>query len=97
MVVIVALKHGTKGITSYASIFIGIIVGYIVVTIMAQVLPTTYEYVNAAGETSFFATKSWVLDWQQVKDASWFAVPKLLPVGLKFDAERSFQLESCLS
>ena len=85
LVVIVALKHGTKGITSYASIFIGIIVGYIVVTIMAQVLPTTYEYVNAAGET-ITATKSWVLDWQQGKDASWFAVPKLLPVGLKFDA-----------
>ena len=51
LVVIVALKHGTKGITSYASIFIGIIVGYIVVSIMAQILPTTYEYVNAAGET----------------------------------------------
>lgn len=85
LVVIVALKHGTKGITSYASIFIGIIVGYIVVIIMAQVLPTTYEYVNAAGET-ITATKSWVLDWQQVKDASWFAIPKLLPVGLKFDA-----------
>ena len=77
---IVALKHGTKGITSYASIFIGIIVGYIVVTIMAQVLPTTYEYVNAAGET-ITATKSWVLDWQQVKDASWFAVPKLFRLG----------------
>ena len=40
--------------------FIGIIVGCIVVTIMAQVLPTTYEYVNAAGET-ITATKSWVL------------------------------------
>ena len=85
LVVIVALKHGTKGITSYASIFIGIIVGYIVVSIMAQILPTTYEYVNAAGET-ITATKSWVLDWQQVKDASWFAIPKLLPVGLQFDA-----------
>ena len=36
---------------------------------MAQVLPTTYEYVNAAGET-ITATKSWVLDWQQVKDAA---------------------------
>ena len=67
LVVIVALKHGTKGITSYASIFIGIIVGYIVVSIMAQIFPTTYEYVNAAGET-ITATKSWVLDWQQVKD-----------------------------
>ena len=85
LVVIVALKHGTKGITSYASIFIGIIVGYIVVSIMAQIFPTTYEYVNAAGET-ITATKSWVLDWQQVKDASWFAIPKLLPVGLQFDA-----------
>lgn len=85
LVVIVALKHGTKGITSYASIFIDIIVGYIVVSIMAQIFPTTYEYVNAAGET-ITATKSWVLDWQQVKDASWFAIPKLLPVGLQFDA-----------
>lgn len=27
-----------------------------------------------------------MLDWQQVKDASWFAIPKLLPVGLQFDA-----------
>lgn len=52
---------------------------------MAQIFPTTYEYVNAAGET-ITATKSWVLDWQQVKDASWFAIPKLLPVGLQFDA-----------
>ena len=84
LVVIVALKHGTKGITSYASIFIGIIVGYILVTIMAQILPTTFEYVDAAGET-VTATKSWVLDWQQVKDASWFAIPEFMPVGIKFD------------
>lgn len=57
LVVIVALKHGTKGITSYASIFIGIIVGYIVVTIMAQVLPTTYEYVNAQRENPMASVK----------------------------------------
>lgn len=85
LVVIVALKHGTKGITSYASIFIGIIVGYIVVSIMAQVLPTTFTYVNEAGET-IEATKSWVLNWKEVADASWFAIPKFMPVSLKFDA-----------
>lgn len=85
LVVIVALKHGTKGITSYASIFIGIIAGYILVAVMAQILPTTFTYTNEAGE-AVEATKSWVLNWQQVKDASWFAVPEFLPVALKFDA-----------
>lgn len=85
LTVIVALKHGTKGITSYASIFIGIIVGYIVVSIMAQVLPTTFTYTNEAGEV-VEATKSWVLNWKEVADASWFAIPQFLPVGIKFDA-----------
>lgn len=80
LIVIVALKHGTKGITSYASIFIGIIVGYILVSVMALVLPTTG--VTAEGVEY---TKSWVLNWQEVKDASWFAVPKLLPVDIVFD------------
>lgn len=80
LIVIVALKHGTKGITSYASIFIGIIVGYILVSIMALVLPTTG--VTAEGVEY---TKSWVLNWQEVRDASWFAVPKLLPVDIVFD------------
>lgn len=80
LIVIVALKHGTKGITSYASIFIGIIVGYILVSIMAVVLPTTG--VTAEGVEY---TKSWVLNWQEVRDASWFAVPKLLPVDIVFD------------
>lgn len=39
LVVIIALKHGTKGMTSVSSILIGIIVGYIVAAIMALVLP----------------------------------------------------------
>lgn len=80
LIVIVALKHGTKGITSYASIFIGIIVGYILVSVMALILPTTG--VTADGVEY---TKSWVLNWQEVRDASWFAVPKLLPVDIVFD------------
>ena len=39
LVVIVVLKHGTKGMTSSSSILIGIIVGYIAAAIMGLVLP----------------------------------------------------------
>ena len=80
LLVIVALKHGTKGITSASSILIGIIVGYIVAAIMGLVLPTTA--VNADGVEY---TKAWVLNWDKVKEASWFALPKPLPVKLVFD------------
>ena len=80
LIVIVALKHGTKGMTSASSILIGIIVGYIVAGIMAVVLPTTG--IDAEGVEY---TKAWVLNWQKVADASWFAVPKILPVKLVFD------------
>ena len=84
LVVIVTLKHCTKGISSYASIFIGIIVGYVLVSVMAVVLPTTFTYTNAAGEV-VEATKSWVLNWEEVKAASWFAIPEFMPVPIKFD------------
>ena len=80
LIVIVALKHGTKGMTSASSILIGIIVGYIVAAIMAAILPTTG--IDAEGVEY---TKAWVLNWQKVADASWFAVPKILPVKLVFD------------
>ena len=85
LVVIVVLKHGTKGFTSFASILIGIIVGYVLVSIMAAVLPTTFTYVDDAGAT-VEATKSWVLNWDKVASASWFAVPKIMPVKWVFDA-----------
>ena len=80
LIVIVALKHGTKGMTSSSSILIGIIVGYVVAAIIGAVLPTTG--VSADG-TEF--TKAWVLNWDKVVEASWFAVPKLMPVKLVFD------------
>lgn len=80
LVVIIALKHGTKGMTSVSSILIGIIVGYIVAAIMALVLPTTG--VTAEGVEY---TKAWVLNWDKVAQAKWFAVPALLPVKLVFD------------
>ena len=31
-------------------------------------------------------TKSWVLNWDKVAEASWFAVPKIMPVKPVFDA-----------
>lgn len=81
LLVIIAFKHGTKGMTSASSILIGIIVGYIVAAIMGLVLPTTA--VNAEGVEY---TKAWVLNWDKVAQASWFSIPKLTPVKLVFDA-----------
>lgn len=80
LIVIVALKHGTKGMTSASSILIGIVVGYIVAALMAMFLPTTG--VNADGVEY---TKAWVLNWDKVAQAEWFAIPKILPVKPVFD------------
>mgnify|MGYP003183401230 CR=1 FL=1 len=86
LVVIIALKHGTKGFTSFSSILLGIIVGYVLVSVMAMVLPTTFTYVDETGAT-IEATKSWVINWSKVSDASWFAIPKIMPVKWAFDAK----------
>ena len=81
LVVIIVLKHCTKGITSSASILFGIIVGYVVAAIMGMVLEPTA--VNAEGVEY---TKAWVLNWSKVADASWFAIPEIMPVKPVFDA-----------
>ena len=47
---------------------------------MGFVLPTTG--VTADGVEY---TKAWVLNWQKVADASWFAIPTLMPVKPVFD------------
>lgn len=80
LVVIIVLKHGTKGMTSSSSILIGIIAGYITAGIMGLVLPTTG--VTAEGVEY---TKAWVLNWDKVAEASWFSIPKLMPVKPVFD------------
>ena len=80
LVVILILKHCTKGITSTASILFGIIVGYIASMIMGVVLDPTG--VTAEGVEY---TKAWVLNWDKVAAASWIAVPKLMPVKIVFD------------
>ncbi len=80
LVVILAFKHGTKGVTSSSSILLGILCGYVVASLMGLFLPTTG--VTADGVAY---TKAWVLDWSKVASASWFAVPKLMPVKPVFD------------
>lgn len=80
MIIILILKHGAKGMASSSCILIGIICGYIICAIMGLCLETTA--VNADGVEY---TKAWVLNWGKVADASWFSVPKLLPVKPVFD------------
>ena len=80
LVVILFFKHWTNGFLSSSSILIGIVAGYIAAFIMSFVLPTTG--VTADG-VEF--TKAWVLNWNKVAQASWFAIPKLVPVKIIFD------------
>ena len=80
LIVILFFKHGTKGFFSSSSILLGIIAGYIAAFIMGMVLPTTG--VTAKGVTF---TKSWVLNWDKVANAGWFAVPDFMPVDIIFD------------
>lgn len=80
MIIILALKHGTKGLTSSSCILIGIIIGYIICAVLSFILPTTA--VNADGVEY---TKAWVLNWDKVAQAKWFAVPQVMPVKPVFD------------
>ena len=61
-------------------ILIGIIAGYVLCFIMGMILPTTA--VNADGVEY---TKAWVLNFDKVREASWFALPKVMPVKPIFD------------
>ena len=80
MIIILALKHGAKGMASSSCILIGIIAGYIICAVLGMVLPTTA--VTADGVEY---TKAWVLNWDKVAQAKWFAVPQLMPVKPVFD------------
>lgn len=80
LVVILVLKHCTKGITSTASILFGIIVGYIASMIMGVVL----DPVGVTAEGVEY-TKAWALNWSKVAEASWFAIPEIMPVDIVFD------------
>lgn len=78
--VILFFKHGTKGFFSSSSILFGIIAGYVAAFGMSMVLPTT-----AVTPEGVEFTKSWVIHWEKVAQAPWFAVPQLMPVDIIFD------------
>ncbi len=80
LVVILIFKHWTTGFLSSSSILIGIVAGYLAAIVMGFVLPTT----GVTAEGVEF-TKAWVLNWSKVAQASWFAIPKLVPVKIVFD------------
>ena len=80
LAVILFFKHATKGFVRYSSILCGIIAGYVAAFVMGLVLPTTAVDANGVEYT-----KAWVLNWNKVAEAGWFAVPELLPVDIVFD------------
>ena len=80
MIIVLALKHGAKGLASSSCILIGIVCGYIICAILPLFLSTTG--VTADGVEY---TKAWVLNWEEVRNASWFSVPQLMPVKPVFD------------
>ena len=80
LVVILICKHSGSTFLNSSSILVGIICGYIAAFLMGLVLPTTA--LNAEGVTY---TKAWVLNWNKVAEAKWFALPQLMPVKPVFD------------
>jgi uracil-xanthine permease len=82
LIVILIFKHYFKGMASSSCILLGIIVGYAIAAVMGIFLDTTF--VTAEGDT---VTKAWVLNWSKVADASWFAIPKIMPVKPVFSAK----------
>lgn len=82
LIVIVVLKHFTKGITSTSAILFGIIFGYVFCTILGMILPHTG--VTADG-VEF--TKSWVINWSKVAESAWITIPHFMPVKPTFHLE----------
>ena len=80
LVVILAFKHGTKGMLSNSAVLIGIICGYV----LCMILPLFISTTGVASDGTEFV-KSWVLNWNKVAQAKWFALPKLMPVKPVFD------------
>ena len=81
LVTIIVLKHKFTGMISAASVLIGISAGYVLATLLGFILPTTG--VDADGVQY---TCSWVVQWNQIAEAKWFAIPAFLPVKPVFDS-----------
>lgn len=80
LIVILMVKHWTKGLASNSAILIGIIAGYTAAVIMGLLLPNSGITADGAEYT-----KAWVLNWNKVAEASWISIPEFLPVRPVFD------------
>lgn len=80
LIVILMVKHWTKGLASNSAILIGIIAGYAAAVIMGLFLPNSGITADGAEYT-----KAWVLNWNKVAEASWISIPEFLPVRPVFD------------
>lgn len=91
LVTTLVLKHFTdpKGMLSTASVLIGILVGYVVAIVMTLLLPHTG--VNADGVEYTYA---WVVNFQAVADASWFALPSIVGFGALKDIHLVFDVRA---
>lgn len=93
LVVILVFKHhfNPKSMLSSASVLIGIIVGYVAAVIMTLMLPNTG--INADGVEYTYA---WVVKFQQIRDAAWFAFPSIIGMGKLSDIKMVFMPEAIL-
>ena len=80
LIVILMVKHWTKGLASNSAILIGIIAGYAAAVIIGLLLPNSGITADGAEYT-----KAWVLNWNKVAEASWISIPEFLPVRPVFD------------
>ena len=69
-----------QGMLSNSAVLIGIICGYV----LCMILPLFISTTGVASDGTEFV-KSWVLNWDKVAQAKWFALPKLIPVKPVFD------------
>lgn len=93
LIVIVILKHFApqNSVFSISAILFGILAGYVVAIIMTLTLPNTG--VDAQGAAY---TYSWVVDFAEIKNAAWFALPSFIGFGALSDIKISFQASAII-
>ena len=93
LIVIILLKHFAPqdSVLSSAAILFGILAGYAVAVVITLVLPTVG--INADGAEY---TYSWVVNFEQIKNAAWIAVPSFIGFGALSDMHVVFQANAII-
>ena len=93
LIVIILLKHFAPqdSVLSSAAILFGILAGYAVAVVMTLVLPTVG--INADGAEY---TYSWVVNFEQIKNAAWIAVRSFIGFGALSDLHVVFQANAII-